>query len=197
VPNLLKVRLSLKGRPIRTYLFDKPSVTIGRNPDADIFLDNTGISRDHALIERTPGGYQICDLGSANGTYLNEHPIRQEYLSEDDVVQIGKFALWMAIEGERRDSGGLLGTASPAAYEGTMVLDPDSLMDMQRKSSVEVAESEPDEPVVRGGRATRAARTASAASAKPRSRLRGAIVHVVVFLAGVAAGWALSLLPRG
>jgi pSer/pThr/pTyr-binding forkhead associated (FHA) protein len=181
VPNLLKVRLSLKGRPIRTYLFDKPSVTIGRNPDADIFLDNTGISRDHALIERTPGGYQICDLGSANGTYLNEHPVQKDYLSEDDVVQIGKFALWMAIEGERRERGGLLGQASPTAFEGTMVLDPDSLKDMQRKSSVEITE--------RGG--------VLAAEEAPGRRLRNTIAFAAVFLAGAAAGWALSLLPRG
>ncbi|MBZ0268736.1 FHA domain-containing protein [bacterium] len=180
MPNLLKVRLSLKGRPIRTYLFDKPSVTIGRNPDADIFLDNTGISRDHALIERTPGGYQICDLGSANGTYLNEQPVRKDYLGEDDVVQIGKFALWMAIEGERREHGSLLGAASPAAFEGTMVLDPDSLKDMQRKSSVEVTESGP-----------------VPAAAEPRTRLRGTMIHAAVFLAGGIAGWALSLLARG
>lgn len=181
MPNLLKVRLSLKGRPIRTYLFDKPSVTIGRNPDADIFLDNTGISRDHALIERTPGGYRICDLGSANGTYLNERPVQKDYLGEDDVVQIGKFALWMAIEGERRDRSSLLGQTSPAAFEGTMVLDPDSLKNMQRKSSVEATEQ--------GGVAM--------AALDPPSRRRLAAAFVAVFLAGGAAGWALSLLPRG
>lgn len=181
MPNLLKVRLSLKGRPIRTYLFDKPSVSIGRNPDADIFLDNTGISRDHALIERTAGGFQICDLGSANGTYLNEHPVQKDYLSEDDVVQIGKFALWLGIEGERRESGGLLGQPSPAAFEGTMLLDPDSLKDMQRKSSVEIHEQ--------GG--------GGANEESPRRTARHAIVLVAVFLAGAVAGWALSLLPRG
>ena len=90
MPNLLRVRLSLKGRPIKTYTFDQKDVSIGRDPESDICLDNAGISRLHARIERTAGGYVIEDLGSANGTYLNEQPVRREFIGHDDVVQIGK-----------------------------------------------------------------------------------------------------------
>lgn len=137
MPNLLKVRLSLRGRPIRSFTFNQPRIRIGRDPGADIFLDNTGISRDHAVIERTPGGYLLEDLGSANGTFLNEQPVRKDYLGQDDVIQIGKFALWMGVESDRRESAAL-GKGKAAAMEGTMVIDPDSLMEMQRKSRTEI-----------------------------------------------------------
>lgn len=53
---VLKLRLSLMGRPVRNYTFDKPVVCVGRDPEADIFVDNPGVSRDHFRLERTPSG---------------------------------------------------------------------------------------------------------------------------------------------
>ena len=137
MPNLLRVRLSLKGRPIRSFTFDKKDVSIGRDPTCDICLDNAGISRQHARIERTPGGYVVEDMGSANGTFLNDQPVRREFVGHDDVVQIGKFALWVGVETDRREKGLGDGLSTPAAYEGTVVLDPESLLEMQRKSRTE------------------------------------------------------------
>lgn len=139
MPNLLKVRLSLKGRPIRSFTFNKKDVSIGRDPDSDIFLDNAGISRLHARIERTPGGYRLEDLGSANGTYLNEAQVRKEFVGHDDVVQIGKFSLWIGVETDRREQSLLNKSANPGVFEGTTVLDPDSLLQMQKKSKEDAA----------------------------------------------------------
>jgi pSer/pThr/pTyr-binding forkhead associated (FHA) protein len=141
MPNLLKVRLSLKGRPIRTYTFNKKAISIGRDPGSDIFLDNTGISRNHAQIERSPGGYVIEDLGSANGTFLNTKAVKRDFVGHDDVIQIGKFSLWMGVESDRRD-GSLLPQTNPGVFEGTTVLSPDQLEAMQLK-----AQSDDDEPV--------------------------------------------------
>ncbi|MEZ5066643.1 MAG: FHA domain-containing protein [bacterium] len=141
MPNLLKIRLSLKGRPIRSYTFNKKEVTIGRDPASDIFLDNAGISRSHARIERTAGGYQIEDLGSANGTYLNENAVQRDFVGHDDVVQIGKFALWIGVESDRREQSLLSGNANPGVFEGTTVLDPESLMQMQKKAKSGDSES--------------------------------------------------------
>jgi predicted component of type VI protein secretion system len=145
MPNLLKVRLSLKGRPIRTYTFNKRTVTIGRDPTSDIFLDNTGVSRQHAKIERTPGGYVVEDMGSANGTLLNDQPVRQGYIGHDDVLQVGKFSMWMSVETDRREPRMLDGSKGPAALEGTMILDSDQLVEMQRRAREEAPGLE-DEP---------------------------------------------------
>jgi hypothetical protein len=50
-------------------------VRLGRESDNDICIERPGISRHHAVIERVGSGYQITDLGSANGTRVNGQPI--------------------------------------------------------------------------------------------------------------------------
>lgn len=100
---VLRVRLSLKGRPIKSYAFQQDVVTIGRDPEADIFLDNPGISREHVRIERLPNGpYCLKDLGSANGSFLNDEPVQSAVIYGSDVLRIGKFSLWLGIDQDRR-----------------------------------------------------------------------------------------------
>jgi pSer/pThr/pTyr-binding forkhead associated (FHA) protein len=185
MPNLLKVRLSLKGRPLRSFTFNKKTVSIGRDPASDIFLDNTGISRAHARIERTPGGYVIEDLGSANGTFVNDQQVQREYLGHDDVVRIGKFALWMGVESDRRateSSGG----PPPNALEGTMILSPDQLLWMQKKAKQEEREGTPESP-------------APPPPVRRPTLSRPAVVTIVgaAFLLGFFAGAATLLLRLG
>ena len=127
---LLKIRLSLKGRPIKTFTFNKEVITVGRNPEADIFLDNPGVSRDHLKLEMTSRGfYAVEDLGSANGTFLNDQPIKREYLMNNDVVRVSKFSLWVNYEEDRR-SLSPSGRTHPHAFEGTTVLSTDELEEM-------------------------------------------------------------------
>ena len=141
---LLKIRLSLKGRPIKTFTFNKEVITVGRNPEADVFLDNPGVSRDHLKLEMTSRGfYAVEDLGSANGTFLNDQPIKREYLMNNDVVRVGKFSLWVNYEEDRRTlSAG--GRMHPQVFEGTTVLSTDELEEMMHQSQ----ESEPEAPLL-------------------------------------------------
>ena len=69
------------------------SLTIGRRPDSDIFLDDVTVSRDHALLVRRTGEFHIDDLGSLNGTYVNRRRIESHKLEEGDELQIGKYKL--------------------------------------------------------------------------------------------------------
>src|SRR5215218_2059155 len=46
-------------------------VSIGRSPDAGVFLDDVTVSRNHALLVRRRVGLYIDDVGSLNGTYVN------------------------------------------------------------------------------------------------------------------------------
>ena len=52
---VLTLRLSMMGRPVRSYTFGKPTVTVGRDPDADVFIDNPGVSREHLRFEAHRG----------------------------------------------------------------------------------------------------------------------------------------------
>lgn len=75
------------------YALDEPLVTAGRHPDSAIFLDDITVSRRHAEVRRVEGGYEVADVGSLNGTYLNRERVERGPLSDGDEVQIGTFKL--------------------------------------------------------------------------------------------------------
>ena len=75
------------------FVLDGDVTTAGRHPDSDIFLDDITVSRRHAEVVRTPGGYVLRDVGSLNGTYLNRERIEEASLSNGDELQVGKFKL--------------------------------------------------------------------------------------------------------
>ena len=78
------------------FLLDSETVSVGRHPDSDIFLDDISVSRRHGVFARSGsgGGYTVTDLGSLNGTYVNRDRIDSEIaLSGGDEVQIGKYRL--------------------------------------------------------------------------------------------------------
>ena len=67
--------------------------TIGRSPDAEVFLDDVTVSRNHALLVRRRDGLYIDDLGSLNGTYVNRRRIESHRLQNGDELQVGKYKL--------------------------------------------------------------------------------------------------------
>ena len=75
------------------FQLDRDKITAGRHPESDIFLDDVTVSRRHAEFRRTAEGFEVADIGSLNGTYVNREPIEVSSLSNGDEVQIGKFRL--------------------------------------------------------------------------------------------------------
>jgi pSer/pThr/pTyr-binding forkhead associated (FHA) protein len=76
------------------YALDEPLVTAGRHPDSVIFLDDITVSRRHAEVrQRADGGYEVADVGSLNGTYLNRERVESAALKDGDELQIGTFKL--------------------------------------------------------------------------------------------------------
>lgn len=74
----------------RFELVDSP-VTVGRAPNATIFLDDVTVSRRHAEFNRADDGWVLTDEGSLNGTYVNRDRIDRHALAAGDEVQIGKY----------------------------------------------------------------------------------------------------------
>lgn len=75
------------------FLLDQDLTTVGRHPEAGIFLDDVTVSRRHVELTRQGLGFQIRDLGSLNGTYVNHDRVDEYALKPGDEVQIGKFRL--------------------------------------------------------------------------------------------------------
>ena len=81
------------GRAGEHFSLQEESVTVGRSPDCDIFLDDVTVSRKHAELLQEDGRFTIRDLGSLNGTYVNRRRIDSSPLSDGDELQIGKYRL--------------------------------------------------------------------------------------------------------
>jgi pSer/pThr/pTyr-binding forkhead associated (FHA) protein len=81
------------GRAGETFQIAGDQMRIGRSPDAEVFLDDVTVSRNHALLVRRRDGLYIDDLGSLNGTYVNRRRIETHKLTDGDELQIGKYKL--------------------------------------------------------------------------------------------------------
>ena len=70
---------------------DPPGIVIGRGTDADLRINDPGISRLHAEVKVHPasGAAEIVDLGSTNGITVNGHKVRQATLTEGTRIEIG------------------------------------------------------------------------------------------------------------
>jgi serine phosphatase RsbU (regulator of sigma subunit) len=74
---------------------------VGRSVDADIVLESTTVSRQHARLTCDPAGrWDIHDLGSRNGTLVNGQLIKERALRAGDRIQIGSFQLTLIVPSE-------------------------------------------------------------------------------------------------
>jgi hypothetical protein len=81
------------GRAGESFPVTGERMSIGRRPEAEVFLDDVTVSRDHALLIKRGDDWYMDDGGSLNGTYVNRSRIESHRLEEGDEVQIGKYKL--------------------------------------------------------------------------------------------------------
>jgi FHA domain len=81
------------GRVGQSFPLQGERMTIGRSPEAEIFLDDVTVSRDHAMLVRRSGEWFLDDSGSLNGTYVNRRRIDSHRLEDGDELQVGKYKL--------------------------------------------------------------------------------------------------------
>ena len=73
------------------FLVAQETTEIGRATESDVFLDDVTVSRGHARITKKDGIFTLSDLGSLNGTYVNNVSQSSVILKMGDEIQIGKF----------------------------------------------------------------------------------------------------------
>lgn len=73
------------------FLLDSDLVSVGRHPNADIFLDDVTVSRRHSEVSRAGKVFTIKDLSSLNGTYFEGKRVESADLFNGAEVQVGKY----------------------------------------------------------------------------------------------------------
>jgi hypothetical protein len=81
------------------YNLTGATTVIGRGTEADIVVDDNGVSRRHISLEVTPDGTILSDLGSTNGTFVEEQRITEVTLVDGNAIRIGRTVImyWDAV----------------------------------------------------------------------------------------------------
>jgi hypothetical protein len=74
----------------RIHRLAAPVTVIGRSTDADIVLDDAGVSRRHAEVHLVDGRARVIDLGSTNGTFVDGERVHAGNLTEGSTITVGR-----------------------------------------------------------------------------------------------------------
>ncbi len=95
MPRLIVIKGADEGRQ---FTLDADVCPAGRDSSSKVRLTDTEASRKHAELVRTPDGWRVRDLGSANGTFVNNQSVRDCLLAAGDHLQIGQTVLVFTLE---------------------------------------------------------------------------------------------------
>ncbi len=74
----------------KKYNLDAATLVLGRSSKSDVQIDQESVSRAHSKIVNTGKSIRIRDLGSTNGTYVNDELIEERVLGDGDLIKIGR-----------------------------------------------------------------------------------------------------------
>ncbi len=120
-----RILVATDGRTVHELALYVGRIIVGRTPDNDLQVDSRFVSRHHCQIVTTPNSCVIEDLNSTNGIYVKSKRVRRHYLTDGDVVVLGKHELIYVDERLAKTRNtlndtvpGLHALQSPAANEG-------------------------------------------------------------------------------
>ncbi|MFL5322111.1 MAG: FHA domain-containing protein [Myxococcaceae bacterium] len=116
----------------REFVFEQPSVVIGRTSECDVVLYDPGVSRKHARIFAEGDGYFVEDMGSSNGTKVNGEVVKKIQLKDGDAVTLGP-VVFNFVGTELEDA------PPPPAQEGdgsTRIVDVDQLKRQKKQAAL-------------------------------------------------------------
>ena len=101
------------------YEISSSTVTIGRAPRNDVVLEDPSVSRRHArLTVQADGTTLLADVGSQNGTFVNDQQIHTHQLCDRDTVHLGKFQLRYEVANEQPRHVIITGSRAAAEVSG-------------------------------------------------------------------------------
>ena len=125
------VEIAVRGTALVYAIPDGASVTVGRIAQCEIHIDDQAVSRRHCTLALHGPDLVVTDLSSANGTFVNERPVRSWTAKPGDLIRVGSTVL------EYRDPSGTR-AAAPAAVQ----TEADKTMQSVIRRRIEPAEVE-------------------------------------------------------
>ena len=88
-----QLELTVRGRVVRRLEIPDGGLSIGREPDNDLVLDDPALSRRHARVVRRGATDALEDLGSRNRVFVDDRPVQAAHaLSDGEVVTLGVYS---------------------------------------------------------------------------------------------------------
>jgi transcriptional regulator with GAF, ATPase, and Fis domain len=114
-PRLMAISGASRGS-VRQLMEGK--ISVGREGSNDFCLSDRAVSRRHCTIQKMDDGYEIVDLDSHNGTFINGIPIRHKALCHGDTIRVGGSEfVFLVHEGEEANSSKLRLSEEPSIFE--------------------------------------------------------------------------------
>jgi len=85
------------------FALERPSVSLGRGPGVELAFVDEAMSRTHAAVEWSDGGFRVRDLGSSNGTFLNGGDVQASDLANGDRLELGEHRFQFVLEERRHE----------------------------------------------------------------------------------------------
>ena len=85
----VNIILSHQGETMHELTLEQPRLMIGRAEDNDLCINNTNVSRHHAILVRHGAAAMLMDMNSTNGTFVNSQRIKDQVVVHNDIISIG------------------------------------------------------------------------------------------------------------
>lgn len=148
---MAKLVLRFKEAVLKEVDFDKDQVTIGRKPENDMAIDNLAVSGFHAKIFREKEELILEDMGSLNGTYVNNERVSRKSLRNGDVILIGKHTIEVVAPELKAAAPEPLPVQRAKAMDETVILDPRVQQQLLSRPSEPARMPSPEKADVLGG----------------------------------------------
>lgn len=132
---MAKLSLMFEDKLVKEVPVGSRAVGIGRSPDNDLPVDNLAVSNYHARVYFEAGRLVVEDLGSLNGTFVNDLRVERATLHDGDAIHIGKHRIKVDATGDaplQMDSGR---KANAPRINETMVLDTKERREMLQQAA--------------------------------------------------------------
>ncbi len=130
---MARLILMFNNQVVKEYPLKKESITIGRNEDNTITVDNLAVSGYHARIDAAGKDYILTDLQSTNGTFVNDKKVISHKLLHGDNVIVGKHRLLFVGDGQKAEVK--TASAGKIDMDKTMMLDTAKQKELLAKQS--------------------------------------------------------------